>query len=85
IQDKVVYPNGIQWGEEHDAAPAPGAQPLPAPALLEKVKAQLPGFEVYSLGFQQKGGVVEGRVTGLDIRYGTRARTYMSTHLDPYT
>lgn len=85
IQDKVVYPNGIQWGEEHDAGPAPGAQPLPAPALLEKVKAQLPGFEVYSLGFQQKGSVVEGRVTGLDIRYGTRARTYMSTHLDPYT
>lgn len=85
IQDKVVYPNGIQWGEEHGAGPAPGARPLPAPALLERVKTKLPGFEVYSLGFQQKGSVVEGHVTGLDIRYGTRARTYMSTHLDPYT
>ena len=86
LQDKVVYPNGIPWGEEeHAPPPPPGAQPLPADALLRRVHAQLPGFDVYSFTFQQGEDRVEGRVTGLDARHGTRARTYASTHLDPYT
>ncbi len=85
VQDAVVYPQGIQWGEEHGRVHAADAQPLPAPELLARAQAQLPGFDIHSLGFQHTGDDVEGRVTGLDIRYGTRARTYASTHLDPYT
>lgn len=86
VQGKVVYPNGIQWGgEEHAPPPPPGAQPLPADELLRRVHAQLPGFDVYGFTFQQGEDRVEGRVTGLDVRRGTRARTYASTHLDPYT
>ena len=85
VQDKVVYPNGIQWGEEAHMPPPPGAQPLPASVLLERVQAQLPGFDVYGFSFQKTEHGLEARVTGLDVRHGTRARTYASTHLDPYT
>jgi uncharacterized iron-regulated membrane protein len=84
-QGAVVYPNGIQWGEEEHAGPPPGATPLAATELLRRVEAQLPGFEVYGFGFQQKDGHLESIVTGLDVTRGTRARTYASTHLDPYT
>lgn len=84
-QDKVVYPNGIQWGEEEHAEPAPGARLLPASELLRRVEVQLPGFQVYGFGFQRTDGHVEATVTGLDATRGTRARTYASTHLDPYT
>jgi len=83
-QDAVVYPNGIQWGE-HEDAPA-GGRVLPAAELLRRVEVQLPGFEVYGFGFQRdQEGHVEASVSGLDLRRGTRARTYMQTHLDPYT
>ncbi len=86
LQGKVVYPGGIQWGEEEHAPPPPPGTPLlPADELLRRVQAQLPGFEVQSFTFQQGEDRVEGRVTGLDVRHGTRARTYASTHLDPYT
>ncbi len=86
VQGKVVYPNGIPWGEEaHALPPSPGAQLLSADVLLRRVRAQLPGFDVHSFTFQQVGGRVEGRVTGLDVRHGTRARTSASTHLDPHT
>ena len=86
VQDKVVYPNGIQWGEEaHAPPPPPGMQPLPATELLRRVNEQLPGFHVYGFSFEEHEGRLEGHVTGLDIRYGTRARTYSTTHLDPYT
>ncbi len=86
-QDKVVYPGGIDWGrEEHAPPPPPGTPPLPAAELLRRVNAQLPGFRVYGFSFErEKDGHLEGRVTGLDTRHGTRARTYASTHLDPYT
>lgn len=86
LQGKVVYPGGIQWGEEdHAPPPLPGTPLLPADELLRRVQAQLPGFEVQSFTFQQADDRVEGRVTGLDVRHGTRARIYASTHLDPYT
>lgn len=85
-QDKAVYAQGIQWGrEEGAAAPAPGAAPLPAAELLRRVERQLPGFRVFGFEFEQRDGVLQATVTGLDTRYGTRARTYASTHLDPYT
>jgi len=83
-QGAVVYPQGIEWSEEHAEAPG-GAAVLPAAELLRRVERQLPGFEVQSFGFQNKDGHVEATVTGLDIRHGTRARVYASTHLDPYS
>ena len=83
-QEAVVYPEGIQWGE-HEDAPI-GERLLPTPELLRRVELQLPGFEVYGFGFQQdEKGHVEASVSGLNLRHGTRARTYMQTHLDPYT
>ncbi|MGO1003480.1 PepSY-associated TM helix domain-containing protein [Lysobacter sp. CA196] len=85
VQDKVVYPGGIDWGREAPEPPAPGAQPLPAQELLRRVNAQLPEFRVYGFSFEQTAERLEGHVTGLDTRYGTRARTYSSTHLDAYT
>ncbi|MFT4257348.1 MAG: PepSY-associated TM helix domain-containing protein [Pseudoxanthomonas sp.] len=85
-QDKLVYPGGLNWGEEEHAPPAPGATPLPMPELLRKVQLQLPELEVYGFAFQQdRDGHREGILTGFDARRGTRARTYVSTHLDPYT
>jgi uncharacterized iron-regulated membrane protein len=84
-QDKVVYPHGIQWGEEEHAEPPPGAVPLPAHELLRRVEVQLPGFEVHGFGFHREDGHLEASVTGLDVTRGTRARTYATTHLDPYT
>ncbi|GAA5069009.1 PepSY-associated TM helix domain-containing protein [Lysobacter panacisoli] len=85
LQDKIVYPNGIQWGEEHAPAQPTNSTPLPPAELLRRVNEQLPAFHVYGFSFEQHEGRLEGRVTGLDIRYGTRARTYSSTHFDPYT
>ena len=83
-QEAVVYPEGIQWGE-HEDAPI-GERLLPTPELLRRVELQLPGFEVYGFGFQRdQEGHVEASVSGLDLRHGTRARTNMQTHLDPYT
>lgn len=86
VQEKVVYPHGLPWGQ-HAPAPLPGPHeyPLPADELLRRVEAQLPGFEVYSFIFREDHGQLEASVTGLDIRYGTRGRTYASTHLNPYT
>lgn len=83
-QEAVVYPAGLQWDDEH-APSAGGATPLPAVELLRRVQVQLPGFEVQGFGFQRDGQHLEAIVTGLDIRHGTRARVYASTHLDPYT
>lgn len=85
-QDAVVYPNGLQWGEEAQIAPPPGVTPLPVSELLRRVELQLPGFEVYGFGFTRtEQGHLEASVSGLDPRRGTRARTFMQTHLDPYT
>ncbi|QQP97134.1 PepSY-associated TM helix domain-containing protein [Lysobacter enzymogenes] len=85
-QGKAVYAQGIQWGREEAAPPpAPGAAPLPVEQLLQRVQQQLPGFRVFGFAFEQRDGRLEATVTGLDTRYGTRARTYASTHLDPYT
>ncbi|ENO89967.1 PepSY-associated TM helix domain-containing protein [Thauera linaloolentis] len=86
VQEKVVYPHGLPWGQ-HEPAPLPGPDeyPLPADALLRSVEAQLPGFEVYSFIFREDQGQLEASVTGLDVRHGTRGRTQASTHLNPYT
>lgn len=84
-QDAAVYPTGIEWSEEPHEDPPAGARVLPAAELLRRVQVQLPGFEVQSFGFQRNDGHVEATVTGLDIRHGTRARLYASTHLDPYS
>jgi uncharacterized iron-regulated membrane protein len=83
-QGAVVYPGGIEWNQAHDDAPT-GARVLPAAELLRRVEVQLPGFDVQGFGFQRKDGHVEATVTGLDVRHGTRARLYASTHLDPYS
>lgn len=85
VQEKAVYGQRIEWGEQAEPAPPPGVVPLAPAELVQRVRRQLPGFEVHSLGFAEDHGRLEARVTGLDIRYGTRARTYASTHLDPYT
>jgi uncharacterized iron-regulated membrane protein len=85
VQEKAIYGQRIEWGHDEEPPPPPGAVPLAPGELLQRVQRQLPGFEVYSLGFAEDHGRLEARVTGLDIRYGTRARTYASTHLDPYT
>jgi uncharacterized iron-regulated membrane protein len=82
-QDKVVYPGGIQWGGHEE--PPTGERALPATELLRRVELQLPGFEVHGFGFHQEDGHLEASVTGLDVTRGTRARTYATTHLDPYT
>ncbi len=83
-QAKLLYGGEINWGEH--APPPTGNAPLPAPQLLARVQAQLPGFEVYSFVFQRnREGQLEASITGLDVRHGTRARTYMQTHLDPYS
>ena len=84
-QEQVVYPEGIPWGEEEHVQAAPGARMLAASELLRRVELQLPGFQVHGFGFQNKDGQVQATVTGLDVTRGTRARTYASTHLDPYT
>jgi uncharacterized iron-regulated membrane protein len=70
-QGAVVYPSGLQWEKHAETPPLSRALPLPTSELLRKVNAQLPDF-------------LEGTVTGLDVRYGTRARTFASTHLAPY-
>lgn len=82
-QEKVLYDAKIDWGE-HDPAPT-GSMPLPAHELLARAKAQLPGFEVYSFRFENDHGQLEAGIVGLDLRRGARGRTYMQTHLDPYT
>ncbi len=83
-QGAVVYPDGIPWGE-HEDAPT-GERVLPTSELLRRVEVQLPGFTVHGFGFQRgPRGHVEASVSGLDVRHGARARTYMQTHLDPYT
>ena len=83
-QGKLLYGGEIDWGE-HEEAPTGGA-PLPASELLARANAQLPGFEVFTFTFlREEDGHLEAGVTGLDVRHGTRARTYMRTHLDPYS
>ncbi|WP_313927641.1 PepSY-associated TM helix domain-containing protein [Pseudoxanthomonas sp.] len=83
-QEHALYGGEIDWGE-HEAAPR-GTTPLPAAELLRRANVQLPGFEVYGFVFQtEKDGNVEAFIMGLDTRHGTRGRTWMRTHLDPFT
>ncbi|MFT3755343.1 MAG: PepSY-associated TM helix domain-containing protein [Pseudoxanthomonas sp.] len=83
-QEHALYGGEINWGE-HEAAPR-GTTPLPAVELLKRANGQLPGFDVYEFGFQtQQDGNVEAIIMGLDVRHGTRGRTWMRTHLDPFT
>ncbi|MCP5471937.1 MAG: PepSY domain-containing protein [Sinobacteraceae bacterium] len=83
-QAKALYGGQINWGE-HEEAPT-GSAPLPASQLLQQANAQLPGFEVYRFGFQRnRDGQLEASIVGLDVRRGARGRTYMQTHLDPFT
>ena len=86
VQGAVVYPEGVVWQREAPPAPpTPDAQPLPASELLRLAHEQQPGFEVFNFSFKHASGQIEASITGLDTRYGTRARTYASTHLNPYT
>jgi len=83
-QAKALYGGEIDWGEH--APPPTGAAMLPAHQLLDRVHAQLPGFDVHNFTFQQnRQGQLEANVVGLDIRRGARGRTWMQTPLDPYT
>ena len=83
-QAKLLYGGSIDWGE-HEDAPR-GTRPQPATELLARANAQLPGFEVSAFSFSRApDGHLEAGISGLDIRHGTRARTVMRTHLDPYT
>lgn len=83
-QAKALYGGQIDWGE-HEPPPA-GEKRLAATELLARVNAQLPGFEVFRFAFQQnKDGRLEASLVGLDVRHGTRGRTWMQTHLNPYT
>lgn len=83
-QAKVLYGGQIDWGQ-HEEAPR-GTAPLPASELLARANAQLPGFEVFNFSFTRDAdGHLEAGITGLDVRRGTRGRTWMRTHLDPYT
>lgn len=86
VQGAVVYEQGVPWQRETPPGPpTPDARPLPAVELLRLAHAQQPGFDVFNFSFKQAGGQLEASITGLDTRYGTRARTYASTHLNPYT
>ncbi len=83
-QAKALYGGQIDWGE-HEPPPT-GDKPLPATELLARARAQLPGFEVFRFAFQQnRDGQLEASLVGLDVRRGARGRTWMQTHLDPYT
>ncbi len=86
LQEKLLYGADIEWAQ-HEGLPAapPGAQPLAAEELLRRVQAQLPGFEVDGFEFENRRGQLEASVTGLDVRHGTRRRTFAKTHLDVYT
>ncbi|MFT4247943.1 MAG: PepSY-associated TM helix domain-containing protein [Pseudomonas sp.] len=85
VQGKALYGQPISWPRESPTPLPPGARPLPLPVLLQRVGEQLPHLRVQSLNFGQDHGRVEGSVVGQDIRYGTRARTFSSTHVDPYS
>ena len=81
---KALYGGQIDWGQ-HEAPPT-GEMPLPARELLARVHLQLPGFDVHNFSFQRNGdGQLEATLYGLDERHGTRGRTWMRTHIDPYT
>lgn len=83
-QAKTFYGGEIDWGE-HEPPPT-GNAPLPAHELLARVHVQLPGFDVHNFGFQRnREGQLEATLFGLDERRGTRGRTWMRTHIDPYT
>lgn len=83
-QAKVLYGGQLDWGEH--APPPVGDAPLPAQVLLARVQAQLPGFDVHALTFQEnRRGQAEANVVGLDVRRGARGRTWMQAGLDPYS
>ncbi|AMN48401.1 iron-regulated membrane protein [Steroidobacter denitrificans] len=83
-QAKALYGGQIDWGE-HEPPPT-GITPLSASELLARANTQLSGFEVYRFDFQKnRDGLLETGIIGLDIRRGARGRTYMRTHVDPYT
>ncbi len=83
-QAKAFYGGELDWGE-HEPPPT-GEAPLPAHELLARVHVQLPGFDVHNFGFQQnRKGQLEATLVGLDVRRGARGRTWMRTHIDPYT
>lgn len=85
-QGQVVYGQGMPW-EAHEAPlkPNDGVEPLTVTELLQRINSELPEFEVFSLTFRTNRELMEADVTGLDTRYGTRARTSATAHIDPYT
>lgn len=85
-QDALAHKAGVPFaGKEQHAPLPPGTVPLSPVALLKRVGSQTPGLDIHSLTFREHDGRLEGTVTGVDIRHGTRARTTSSTHFDPYT
>lgn len=85
VQGRALYGQPISWAHEEPAPLPPGARPLPTEALLARIGEQLPHLRVQSLDFSLDHDRLEGSVVGQDIRYGTRARTFSSTHFDPYS
>lgn len=84
-QDAVVYPQPIQWGDEaHPARPA-DARMLSPQQLLQRVHEQVPELKVDAFTFEREDGQPHVHVQGLDVRHGTRARTFVSAGIDPYS
>ncbi len=83
-QGKAFHGGAINWGQ-HEEMPM-GGTPMRAHLLLARVQEQLPGFDIHNFSFQKnREGQLEASLYGLDVRRGTRGRSWMRTHLDPFT
>nr|WP_086491014.1 PepSY-associated TM helix domain-containing protein [Novosphingobium panipatense] len=82
----MVFGGQERAGRAAMSAAAPPRQSLSPVQLVQRVKAQAPGFtpEVLVYG-QGRGGLPSLRVQGSDARHGMRAPTYGMAGIDPET